>query len=203
MGYQEIKVGVSGCVTISPDYPSTSFDDLEFLGTGVGESFDLDYFGMDDCAEDNGQLNFKFLFRLGRGLFIYLYGLFTHQTKTAEAPRYGHRLWIKDCCAAYMEEADLGTPHFVIADRVQFPCPYEKAVIHPPSETGEVQRFDIKGMRFTANPGPPQHILMEILFIGKNQGESLNWDNEHGWRLDEGEGPFDLAIGSKVSFEGI
>jgi hypothetical protein len=202
MGYHEIKVGVSGCLTISPDCTSTSFDDLEFLGTGVGEPFDLDYFGMDDGAEDNGQLSFRFLFRLGKGLFIYLYGLFTCQTKTAGAPRYGHRLWIKDCCAAYIDETDLGTPDSIIADKVQFSCPYEKAVIRPPSETGEVQRFDIEGMRFTANPGPPQHILIKILLMGKNPGESLNWDNEHGWRLDLGEGPYDLAIGSKVTFEG-
>jgi hypothetical protein len=58
---------------------------------------------------------------------------------------------------------------------------------------------------YSQPPALLKRIRIEILLIVVRQDgreTSLNRDSEHGWRLDEGEGPVDLAIGSQITFEG-
>jgi hypothetical protein len=160
-------------------YHETSLEAPRPQITIDGESYDIDYFGMDDGWSDDADDAFRFIFQLGQGLMIYLYviqagGLRDHR-------HFFHTFWLKDCAVAEVEMEDRGPPKRVACNPTVLPLLYGRVAVGDREHAIAKQTFVAD---FTA--GGEERSVMTFELEG---GGRLEWDRVTGWQVASDGGP--------------
>jgi hypothetical protein len=104
-----------------------------------GESYDIDYFGMDDGQSEDDTDALRFLFQLGRGYMIHLYVV--QAGSRARPAGFFHTTWLKDCAVAEVEEEDTGAPTSVECEALALPLCHSRVAIADRSHAILTQTF--------------------------------------------------------------
>jgi hypothetical protein len=154
-----------------------------------GDSFDIDWVGMDDGLDRDERTNFRFLFQLGSGYMIYLYVIGI--TRAGAGPWF-HTFWTKDCAVAEVEMVEHGPPDEVRCERFVLPRLHDTLVLEGPNGA---RKFRIGVSTFDARVDR-QTTRLEVRF--ELEDGELVW-NTDGWRL----GGRPLGAGERVTFADV
>jgi hypothetical protein len=142
--------------------------------------FAVDYFGMDDGTERDPDTNFRFLFQLGQGLYIYLYVIVL---RPPESPLQFHTFWRKDCAVVEVEQEELGAPSRVEAHNLELPVVFRQCVLH--LHDRPTRTFEVRHVRFSATCRPALALWFSFS-LGEPEAQAaieFVWESSLGWYL--------------------
>ncbi len=154
----------------------------------AGESYDVDYFGMDDGRSEEPDAALRLLFQLGSGLMIYLYVI--QAGGASDLKHFAHNFWLKDCAVAYVEMEERGPPASVHAGTMTLPRVYGSVELSGPPPLGE-RSFSIESQEFRAREAPSGEQELEMTFVlgdGGRPAGALRWTRRDAWTIDLGGG---------------
>jgi hypothetical protein len=149
-----------------------------------GESYDVDYFGMDDGRSPDPGDALRFMFQLGSGLMIYLYVIQAGGARDLD--HFSHRFWLKDCAVADVDAEERGPPSAVEAPSIVLPRVYASITLARTDEPGE-RTHAIASQTFRARKGSSGEQELEMLFVLGAEGAPagrLLWSRAGAWAIE-------------------